>query len=166
MAVRNGSNVIEAETDDADLTIGSIADGRHRIDEDWYYVGSTDNYSRRIEGEPSAGGRINHIVLWNCGSDAMVRDATHQAHLSLIGCELGNHPASAGEVRVIYGAGAEPALATITIGTASVVFDPRTIADVILWNTGARADRPRPLFTWDTSARSGAGAFVFAGYTG
>ena len=160
MAVRNGSNVIETETDDIDLAIGSATDGR--IDEDWYYVGSADNYSRRIESESPAGGRVNHIVLWNCGGEAADSGARHDAHRSLIGCELSSHPA-AGVVRVTYGVGAEPA--TITIGTASIVFDPHTIADVILWNAGARVGAPRPeLFTWDTSARSGAGAFVFAGY--
>jgi len=165
MAVRNSSNAIESESDDADLAIGTSADGCHRIDEDWYYVGSADNYSRRIESEAPAGGRVNHIVLWNCGGDAAGRDAINDGPPSLIGCELGSHPASAGEVRVTYGIGAEPA--TITIGTASIVFDPRTIADVILWNTDAKVGRPRPeLFTWDTSARSGAGAFIFTGYAG
>ncbi len=162
MAVRNRSSVVDIET--ADMAIGNSALGPC-IDEDWYYVGSTDNYARRIEGASPAGGRVNHIVLWNCG-DADGAAANNTCP-SLIGSELGSPSAAAGDVCVTYGAGAGPALATITIGTASIVFDPRTIADVVLWNSAAKAGQRRPeLFTWDTSARSGAGAFVFAGYTG
>ncbi|HEX2891373.1 hypothetical protein, partial [Vineibacter terrae] len=72
-----------------------------------------------------------------------------------------------GTVAITYGPGADPATATITIGTASVEFDPRTVADVTVWRADAAIDGQRSaLFTWDTAARRGAGAFVFAGFTG
>jgi len=133
---------------------------RERLGEVWYYISSTDQYSRRIEGDASGAGRVNHIVLW-------ARQAADAAGAALpMGCELGCRAGVDG-VSVSYGPGLDPATATITIGSASVVFDPRTVADVIVWTYEARLrQRHQGRFTWDAQARGGAGAFVFAGHVG
>lgn len=162
MTVLQGSGTFAAATGCAALSSSGNADGDNRDGEDWYYVGGADNYARRIETASPTGERNNHIVLWGCRGD----DLGARTALSPVpGCELGG---SCGTVAITYGPGADPATATITIGTASVEFDPRTVADVTVWRADAEIDGQRSalLFTWDAAARRGAGAFVFAGFTG
>ncbi len=139
---------VEAAWDGADAA--AHGDG---LGEVWYYVSSSDRYSRRIEG----GAGRNHIVLW-------ARNAASTAGALPAGYELGSQVGADG-VLITYGPGADPATATITMGSAGIVFDPRTIADVIVWVRESRVGRRHQgRFTWNRAARGGAGAFVLAGH--
>ena len=139
---------------------GDVGTARHGdgLGEVWYYISSADRYSRRIEGGAPAGARVNHIVLW-------ARSAADAAGAPPpTGCELGCRAGEDG-VSIAYSPGADPAMATISLGSASIVFDPRTIADVIVWTQEARiGGRHQGRFIWHPQARGGAGAFVFARY--
>jgi hypothetical protein len=127
--------------------------------EAWYYVNSTDRYVRRIEGEAPDHARSNHIVLWV----ENVAGLTGGGVTLPAGGELGARPGPE-SVSVSYGPGFDPVRAAITVGSASIVFDPRTIADVIVWTRDPRGGRRRQgRYTWDHAARGGAGAFVLAG---
>jgi hypothetical protein len=141
------------------------------VDQDWYYIGAGDHFCRRIESSAHSPARINHIVLWggqacDVGPAEADGDELHPTRHPLTvdapGIRLGVEAADG--VSIAYGPGVEPATATITFGTASVEFDPRTVADIILWNgKTVHGDERQKLFIWNANARHGAGAFVLAG---
>ena len=130
--------------------------------EAWYYISSGDRYVRRIEREAPDGSRINHIVLSVENVAGVISGGGVPPTSSELGARNGTDAVS-----VTYGPGADPVRAAITVGSASVLFDPRTIADVVVWTRDLRnGQRRQGRYTWDHAARGGAGAFVLAGPVG
>ena len=171
MAVLNGSAVVTTghearpcftrpdlnQADAACVDVGAAMSDEGPGDA-WYYVSSDDRYVRQIESRAPAGVRINHIVL----SVETIAGVLGGGGALSAGCELGSRT-GADAVSVSYGPGADPARAAITVGRASVVFDPRTVADVVVRSRDLRNGQRRQCrYTWDRAARGGAGAFVMA----